>query len=140
MKIYVLDTDICGFVQSSHSNTLQQLMSLPAEAVVVTTIITFGEDLSGWLPACRHAKDGITRSKAFARLQNGLKFYLKRRCLPFDDAAVVIFDKLKSLKLHIGNNDLSIAAITLAVGGILVTRNAKDFQRIPDLPLEDWTV
>lgn len=140
MKTYVLDTDICGFVQSSHANVLQHLLAVASDASVVTTIITFGEDLGGWLPACRQAKDGASRAKAYARLQSGLDFYLKRRCLLFDNAAAVIFEKLKSLKLHIGNNDLSIAAITLSVGGILVTRNAKDFQRIPELTLEDWTV
>jgi tRNA(fMet)-specific endonuclease VapC len=140
MKIYVLDTDICGFVQSSHPNVLRHILAVASETSIVTTIITFGEDLGGWLPACRHAKDSATRTKAYARLQSGLNFYLKRRCLPFDIAAAVVFDNLKSLKLHIGNNDLSIAAITLSVGGILVTRNAKDFQRIPNLTLEDWTV
>lgn len=140
MKIYVLDTDICGFVQSSHPDVLRRLASASLDSSVVTTVITFGEDLSGWLPACRHARDGATRAKAYARLQIGLDFYLKRHCLPFNDAAAIIFDKLKSLRLHVGTNDLSIAAITLSVGGILVTRNTKDFQRITDLTLEDWTL
>ncbi len=60
-------------------------------------------------------------------------------CLPFDDTAAAIFDQLRALKIRIGTNDLAIAAITLSVSGILVTQNIVDFQRVPNLSLEDWT-
>lgn len=60
-------------------------------------------------------------------------------CLPFDDTAASIFEQLRARKIRIGTNDLAIAAITLSVSGILVTRNTVDFQRVPNLPLEDWS-
>jgi tRNA(fMet)-specific endonuclease VapC len=47
---------------------------------------------------------------------------------------------LKRLKLNVSTMDLRIAAITLNAGGILVTRNAHDFQRVPNLAIEDWSV
>jgi tRNA(fMet)-specific endonuclease VapC len=59
-------------------------------------------------------------------------------CLPFDVVAATIFDRLRAQKIRIGTNDLAIAAITLSVKGILVTRNAVDFRRVPDLIFEDW--
>ncbi|MGH3939126.1 MAG: hypothetical protein ACRDTG_10930 [Pseudonocardiaceae bacterium] len=34
--------------------------------------------------------------------------------------------------------DLRIASITLARGLILVTRNVRHFQRVPDLTFENW--
>jgi tRNA(fMet)-specific endonuclease VapC len=138
MTLYVLDTDIVGFAFQRHPTVLQHLQHLPDDDLVVTTIITFGEDLGGWLPACRRAPDGAARARAYARLQRGLDFYRRWVCLPFDEAAAAIFDQLRTQKLRVGTNDLAIAAITLAVSGILVTRNTVYFQHIPGLVLEDW--
>jgi len=139
MKLYVMDTDIAGFAFQRHSKVMQRIQSLPEDDLIVTTIITFGEDLSGWLPACRRAPDGASRAHAYARLQRGLDFYRRWPCLPFDAAAAVIFDGLRGQRLRIGTNDLAIAAITLSTGGVLLTRNAVDFERIPNLLFEDWT-
>jgi tRNA(fMet)-specific endonuclease VapC len=35
--------------------------------------------------------------------------------------------------------DLKIGAIALTYPAILLTRNQRDFQQIPDLQIEDWT-
>jgi tRNA(fMet)-specific endonuclease VapC len=139
MTLYVLDTDIVGLAFQRHPTVLERMQRLPEDDLIVTTIITFGEDLSGWLPACRRAPDGAARTRAYARLQRGLHFYQQWVCLPFDDVAAAIFDQLRVQKLRLGTNDLAIAAITLAVRGRLVTRNTVDFQRVPGLIFEDWT-
>jgi tRNA(fMet)-specific endonuclease VapC len=139
MTLYVMDTDIVGFAFQRHPAVLQHLQRLVEDDRVVTTIITFGEDLGGWLPACRRAPNGTARSRAYSRLQRSFDFYRQWICLPFDDAAAVIFDRLRAQRLRVGTNDLAIAAITLAAQGVLVTRNAIDFQRIPELEGEDWT-
>jgi tRNA(fMet)-specific endonuclease VapC len=81
----------------------------------------------------------VVRVRAYARLHRSLHFYQQWGCLPFDEAAAAIFDQLRTQKLRLGTNDLAIAAITLAVRGILVIRNTVDFQRIPGLVQEDWT-
>lgn len=139
MKLSVMDTDIAGFAFQRHPKVQQRIQSLPQDDLIVTTIITLGEDLGGWLPACRRAVNGDARSRAYARLQRGLDFYRRWPCLPFDAAAAAIFDELRAQKLRIGTNDLAIAAITLSTSGILLTRNAVDFERIPNLLFEDWT-
>ncbi len=60
--------------------------------------------------------------------------------LPYPESAIQRHDTLKALKLNIGKMDLRIAAITLEYNGILITRNLRDFQRVPGLTIEDWTV
>ena len=140
MSTYILDTDIVGFVQQAHPTVLQHLRALSSADVVATTIITMEEDIGGWLPACRRAGDGTARMQAYARLQKALRFYQRIAWLPFTDTAATLFDQLRGQKLRLGTNDLCIAAIALSVGGVLVTRNSKDFRRIPGLVMEDWTI
>lgn len=140
MKLYIFDTDVAGFVQQKHPKVTARIDALDDEDTFATTVVTFGEDLSGWLPACRRAADGAARAQAYQRLFGGLDFYREMIVFPFDEVAAKIFDQLRARDKRTGTNDLAIAAITLSVNGILVTRNFVDFSRIPDLPLEDWTV
>ncbi len=42
------------------------------------------------------------------------------------------------MKLNVGKNDLRIAAIALENGAIVVTRNERDFRRVPGLAVENW--
>jgi predicted nucleic acid-binding protein len=39
-----------------------------------------------------------------------------------------------------GTNDLRIAAIVVNNAGTLITRNTKDFGKIPRLAIEDWSL
>ncbi len=139
MKLYILDTNIAGFAMQANPSVLRHIVQLPDDAEVVTTVITVGEAIGGWLPLCRRATDGAARAQAYLRLQQAFDFYRAKVCLPFDDTAARIFDQLRAQKLRVGTNDLAIASITLAADGILVTRNAKDFERVPGLRWEDWT-
>lgn len=140
MKLFVLDTDVAGFALQRYPAVVRRIQALSEDATVATTIVTFGEDLGGWLPACRRASHSMARTQAYARLQRGVEFYLQMPILPFDNTAAGIFDELRGQKIRIGTNDLAIAAITLSVSGILVTRNTVDFQRVPNLAMEDWTI
>jgi tRNA(fMet)-specific endonuclease VapC len=135
---YVFDTDIIGFLMNDYLAVVQHLNSLNESDEAVTTIVTFGETMSGLLPACKKAKNGEARAEAYGDLLRALNFYRDKDCLPFNDTAVAIFDRLKK-QIKIGTNDLAIAAITLSVNGTLVTRNFVDFERVPGLPIEDWT-
>jgi tRNA(fMet)-specific endonuclease VapC len=60
--------------------------------------------------------------------------------LSINEAAANHFDRLRQIKKlkKIGRADLIIAAIALAHGATLVTRNVRHFGQIPGLRLENW--
>jgi len=69
-----------------------------------------------------------------------LNDYATMIVLPFDDAAAAVFSSLATIRGPVGTRDLRIAAIALSRGLILLTRNQRDFGRVPNLITEDWTV
>ena len=58
----------------------------------------------------------------------------------FDAAAVSEFKRLKAAKVNIGTMDLRIASIVLANSATLVSMNLRDYQKVPGLQVEDWTM
>ncbi len=76
---------------------------------------------------------------AYGAFQQTLDDLMQLRLLPFDDSAAAEFIRLKAGVKQVGTQDLKITAIVLSVGGVLVTRNQRDFARIPGLVVEDWT-
>lgn len=64
--------------------------------------------------------------------------------VPFDGDAPRRYGKLRAYLAKqgkpIGPYDLQIAAIARAENLVLVTNNTSEFERVPDIKLEDWTV
>ena len=64
--------------------------------------------------------------------------------MPFSDNASITYgiirSRLEATGSQIGPNDMIIAATVLSEKGILVTHNTREFARISELQLEDWTV
>ena len=58
--------------------------------------------------------------------------------LDFDDRAGIEFERLKSSRIRVGTMDMKIAAISLALGATLLTRNTRDFAKITGLKIADW--
>ncbi|MEH2438342.1 MAG: type II toxin-antitoxin system VapC family toxin [Nostoc sp.] len=77
---------------------------------------------------------------AYAKFQDTLDDLNSINFLEFSEDAGNIYAELVKQKIRVGTQDLRIAAITLSVNGILVTRNRKDFEKVPNLRLEDWTI
>lgn len=139
MSRYILDTDHLTLLQQAHPSVRRRVATLMANTPTVT-IITAEEQLRGWLEAVRRHSTSPRQLWAYKGLRDMLLFLSQVEILPFDQAAYDRFTALRQQKLRIGSQDLRIAAITLAVGGILVTRNQRDFVQVPGLTLEDWSI
>lgn len=141
--MYILDTDHISVMESAKPSTEGQRLRFRVERLKpegrITTIITFEEQVRGWMSFLAQARSLEKQVGAYRRLKAVLDRYLKITVLEFDEAAAVEFKRLQGLRLRIGTMDLKIAAIALAHGATVLTRNVKDFGLVPGLHIEDWT-
>ena len=76
---------------------------------------------------------------AYRKLNRHLNIYCEIDVLEFDTEAAAEFERLRRSRIRIGTMDLKIAAIALTCKATVLTRNLKDFSRVPKLKIEDWT-
>jgi tRNA(fMet)-specific endonuclease VapC len=60
--------------------------------------------------------------------------------VPFDTASESASQHLRAARLGVGTLDLKIAAIALTNRLTVLTRNRRDFGRVPGLLIKDWSV
>lgn len=140
MSQYILDTDHVTLFQHSHLRIVQRATEVGGSNIFVT-IVTLEEQLRGRLVGIsRAATKPEQLTVAYRNLRRTLLYFCGVNLLDFDDAAYNYYQSFLKQKVRIGTQDLRIAAIALANQATLVTRNQKDFSKVPDLALDDWTV
>lgn len=139
VQAVILDTNVMSELVRSKPNELVKGWYLRQEQdIVYTTAVTLAEVLFGLgiMP------DGRRRD-ILARLTYTLFAEAFRgKVLPFDEAAAVQFGRLRSgargRGLTMGVLDAQIAAITVANGMTLATRNTSDFERCGVPLINPW--
>ena len=138
----VLDTDHLNVLErntSPGSTTLRaHLTRLPPDEVV-TTIISYEEQMQGWMAYLAQSRSVAQQVVAYGRLLQHLDNYRRIPVLAFDEAAALVFQRLRRTRLRVGTMDLKIAAIVLCRGALLLSKNLTDFGQVPGLQVEDWT-
>jgi tRNA(fMet)-specific endonuclease VapC len=136
---YVLDTDHVTLHFRGHSQLGQKLALIPPNEIATTTI-TAEEQLRGRLAQIKKASTTEALAMAHRRFRQAIYDLAKLNILELDSAAITIFEDLKRHRPRVGSQDLRIAAVAIANGAIVVTRNRVDFGQIAGLQIEDWTV
>jgi tRNA(fMet)-specific endonuclease VapC len=139
MSLFVLDTDILVLFQEGHETVCRRVLSRSMEELAIS-VVTVEEQLSGWYTLLRRAKSVEKLSTAYQRLTDAVSLLREFRILSFTKPSILRFQQLKAQKLGIKHMDLRIAAISVEHAGTLVTRNTRDFQHVPGLVIEDWSI
>ena len=138
----VLDTDHMSVLERRDQPgaiVLRALLAPLPAAEVVTTIISYEEQMRGWMAYLAQTRSVAEQVTAYRRLQQHLDNYRRIPVVGFDEAAVV-FQRLRRARLRIGTMEVKIAAIVLSCEALLLSRNLADFRQVPGLQVEDWTV
>jgi tRNA(fMet)-specific endonuclease VapC len=133
MPRYMLDTDTCSYImRRSHDALLKKLAKVPISEVCIS-VITKSELLYGVEVSPKQQQDE-------AAVEALLRYV---EVLDFPDEASSRYAKiradLKSRGVMIGANDLLIAAHARSLGITLITNNTREFRRVRDLAIENWT-
>ncbi|BAY22683.1 hypothetical protein NIES2100_24460 [Calothrix sp. NIES-2100] len=139
MSLWILDTDSLTLFQNQHPLIQQRINQINFEDIAVS-VITVEEQMRGWLDAIRQSSEVQRLRWGYLGLRQGVEFFNTIRILDFDEKSLNLYAELKQQKIRIGTQDLRIASIAISHHAILVTRNQRDFSRVPGLQFEDWSV
>lgn len=133
----LLDTDTFSLLSRGHARIRARIEAAADEVAI--TIVTRVE-LQGRMAFLMRAADAEQVLRAQQWLQRTEEDLAELPIIPFDAAAAAEFDRLLGRRglRRIGRGDLLIASIALAHRATLVTRNLRDFQRVPGLQVENW--
>ena len=139
---YLLDTDHLTLLQRATGPAYATLRARIAQyplAELAFPIISLHEQVVGCHTYINQARTAEDLVRGYAMLTMVLRMFTRAPVLPFDAAAAAVYDTLETQGVRLRRMDLRIAAIALARGLVVVTRNARDFGRVPGLEIEDWT-
>lgn len=133
MPRLMLDTDTCSYIMKRSSDVLLKRLRKTPISDICISVITKSELLYGVEISPRRQQDEAAVN-AFLTFVEVLDFP--------DEAAshyASIRARLKAKGSMIGANDLFIAAHARSLGVTLVTNNTREFARVPELKIENWT-
>ena len=133
MSRYLLDTNICIYVITKKPRAVLERFRQEAPGSIALSSISAAELAYGV------SKSGSDRNKEALAL-----FLSPLTLLPFDESVIwhygLIRARLEKRGTPIGPMDTMIAAHALSKGLTLVTNNVREFERVPDLRLENWAM
>jgi tRNA(fMet)-specific endonuclease VapC len=143
VSLLILDTDHVSLVLRGHPEVVEHLKQTSAQPS--TTIITVQEIFNGWVGELNqpNAKPKMILDH-YHHLYLAMVLLKRLAILEFDAPA---FDRYEDLLTQNPNlrkkrlqKDIRIAAIALSLDATVVTRNRRDFEQVPGLKIEDWTI
>ncbi|MEH2154977.1 type II toxin-antitoxin system VapC family toxin [Nostoc sp.] len=140
---YLLDTDHLSIIQrqmgQDYINLSTRMAQYPLSDFAIS-IVTFHEQLLGshtYISRARNDSEVVKGYEMMVRLVNDFKVL---PLVSFDADAATALSQLQAKRIQLARMDSRIAAIALSRKLVLLTRNHRDFSKIPGLLIEDWTV
>jgi len=129
--MFLLDTNTLIYFFKGQGKVAEHLFALPPGDVAISSVSLYEIEV------------GIAKSAQPARRRKQFDAFLEVvSLLPFDRsaarAAATVRVDLERRGLPIGPLDNLIAGVALAHRATLVTRNTREFSRLPNLAVMDW--
>ena len=143
MTLYVLDSDHLTLLDRNHPLVTRRSLAADDNPLdkLFTTVVSLEEQMRGRLAQVRKSTTNPQALvSAYKNLGRTFNLFDGLDILNYSIDADDRFREFRRAGIRIGTQDLRIASITLSSGGVLVTRNRRDFEKIPTLSFQDWSV
>ena len=129
---YLLDTNMCIYAQKKNQKVLSKIQENLQDGLAISSI-TLAE-----------LEYGVQASESIQKNSLALmKFISIVNVISFDSRAAAEYGKIRAYLRKkgtpIGVMDMLIAAHAKTENMTLVTNNVREFERVPDLIVENWT-
>ena len=129
---YILDTNICIYIIKKRPIKVFERFKELIPGDIGISSITLAE-----------LQYGVAKSSNIKKNQKALNdFIVPLKIFSFDHNATLFYGDIRAYLEKagkvIGSLDMLIAAHTLSLSSVLVTNNEKEFERVPNLKIENW--
>lgn len=136
----LLDTDhFSVLVDNRHARHGPLIARLgTVDEIIAVPVVSIEEQLRAWLAQIHRIRDAHRLVQPYDRLVQLLEVLADWNVARWTDAVADEFASLQNGRIRIGTQDLRIAAIALASDALLLSANLRDFEKVPQLRVEDW--
>lgn len=134
------DTDVLTEILLGNTAFVARAAAVPVHHQAVP-IIVIEEIVRGRLNVIRQAEAGQSRISidcAYERFEETIGDFRRLQLLSFTVDAESLYQQWRQQGIRMATHDLRIAAICVVHGARLISRNRKDFERVPGLTVEFW--
>ncbi len=135
------DTDVLTGILLGNDTFVKRASMIPV-TIQAVSIITVEEIMRGRLNIIRQAEAGKSRvsiDRAYTLFQETFSDFQHVQVLAYTSRAESLYQQWRNRRIKVSTHDLRIAAICVDHRATLISRNRKDFERVPDLKVEFWT-
>ena len=129
---YMLDTNICIYIIKNKPKKVIIELKRHKPSEICVSAITYAELTYGVEKSMAVEKNRLALALLFSNIE----------VLNFDIKAAIHYGKIRAYLekqgTPIGPLDMMIAAHAMSLGYTVVTNNIEEFERVPDLKLENW--
>lgn len=129
---YMLDTNICIYIIKNKPKKVIMELKRHKPSEICVSAITYAELTYGVEKSMAVEKNRLALALLFSNIE----------VLDFNTKAAIHYGKIRAYLekqgTPIGSLDMMIAAHAMSLGYTVVTNNIKEFERVPDLKLENW--
>lgn len=134
------DTDLLTEILAGNPAYAERIAQVPV-AEQAAPIVAIEEIIRGRLNMIRQAEAGKARisiERAYALFEQTLDDLREVKVLSFTEAADTLLKEWRKKKIRGSTHDLRIGASCVIHSATLVTRNRRDFEKVPGLSVEFW--